>query len=298
MGENTYANHLLSKALKSDANGFSFQVRDVNFYKKFKKYKLKDSFYLKAAKLAKKYNKEFGISIKDINKVSFFEDLDVSFYKIIENDLENSVFSYIPNTAEVSFYGMVQKAQDYMNRDAEKKILKEGEKISKEKLRELLSQRPRIEKVAIKDAKLRTFITDDSSRDELVRHVYDVTYGSIKNSDNLVIIDDSIVRGTTLQKSIIKMLDRLSPKKIIIVSSAPQIRYPDCYGIDMAKMTDLIAFRAAIKLLKGSNKENIIKRVYENCLLENKKEASEIKNIVKQIYEPYSDKQISSKISF
>jgi amidophosphoribosyltransferase len=215
----------------------------------------------------------------------------------IENDLENSVFSYIPNTAEVSFYGMVQKAQDYMNRDAEKKILKEGEKISKEKLRELLSQRPRIEKVAIKDAKLRTFITDDSSRDELVRHVYDVTYGSIKNSDNLVIIDDSIVRGTTLQKSIIKMLDRLSPKKIIIVSSAPQIRYPDCYGIDMAKMTDLIAFRAAIKLLKGSNKENIIKRVYDSCLLENKKEASEIKNIVKQIYEPYSDKQISSKIS-
>ena len=215
----------------------------------------------------------------------------------IENDLENSVFSYIPNTAEVSFYGMVQKAQDYMNRDAEKKILKEGEKISKEKLRELLSQRPRIEKVAIKDAKLRTFITDDSSRDELVRHVYDVTYGSIKNSDNLVIIDDSIVRGTTLQKSIIKMLDRLSPKKIIIVSSAPQIRYPDCYGIDMAKMTDLIAFRAAIKLLKGSNKENIIKSVYDNCLLENKKEASEIKNIVKQIYEPYSDEQISSKIS-
>ena len=215
----------------------------------------------------------------------------------IENDLENSVFSYIPNTAEVSFYGMVQKAQDYMNRDAEKKILKEGEQISKEKLRELLSQRPRIEKVAIKDAKLRTFITDDSSRDELVRHVYDVTYGSIKNSDNLVIIDDSIVRGTTLQKSIIKMLDRLSPKKIIIVSSAPQIRYPDCYGIDMAKMTDLIAFRAAIKLLKGSNKENIIKRVYDNCLLENKKEASEIKNIVKQIYEPYSDEQISSKIS-
>ena len=215
----------------------------------------------------------------------------------IENDLENSVFSYIPNTAEVSFYGMVQKAQDYMNRDAEKKILKEGEKISKEKLRELLSQRPRIEKVAIKDAKLRTFITDDSSRDELVRHVYDVTYGSIKNSDNLVIIDDSIVRGTTLQKSIIKMLDRLSPKKIIIVSSAPQIRYPDCYGIDMAKMTDLIAFRAAIKLLKGSNKENIIKSVYDNCLLENKKEASEIKNIVKQIYEPYSNEQISSKIS-
>ena len=217
--------------------------------------------------------------------------------KAIEYDLENSVFSYIPNTAEVSFYGMVQKAQDYMNRDAEKKIINEGEKISKEKLRELLSQRPRIEKVAIKDAKLRTFITDDSSRDELVRHVYDVTYGSIKKSDNLVIIDDSIVRGTTLQKSIIKMLDRLSPKKIIIVSSAPQIRYPDCYGIDMAKMTDLIAFRAVIELLKENNKENTIKEVYKKCLSENKKEVSKIKNIVKEIYEPYSDEQISRKIS-
>ena len=217
--------------------------------------------------------------------------------KAIEYDLENSVFSYIPNTAEVSFYGMVQKAQDYMNRDAEKKIINEGEKISKEKLRELLSQRPRIEKVAIKDAKLRTFITDDLSRDELVRHVYDVTYGSIKKSDNLVIIDDSIVRGTTLQKSIIKMLDRLSPKKIIIVSSAPQIRYPDCYGIDMAKMTDLIAFRAVIELLKENNKENTIKEVYKKCLLENKKEVSKIKNIVKEIYEPFSDEQISRKIS-
>ena len=217
--------------------------------------------------------------------------------KAIEYDLENSVFSYIPNTAEVSFYGMVQKAQDYMNRDAEKKIINEGEKISKEKLRELLSQRPRIEKVAIKDAKLRTFITDDLNRDELVRHVYDVTYGSIKKSDNLVIIDDSIVRGTTLQKSIIKMLDRLTPKKIIIVSSAPQIRYPDCYGIDMAKMTDLIAFRAVIELLKENNKENTIKEVYKKCLLENKKEVSKIKNIVKEIYEPYSDEQISRKIS-
>ena len=217
--------------------------------------------------------------------------------KAIEYDLENSVFSYIPNTAEVSFYGMVQKAQDYMNRDAEKKIINEGDKISKEKVRELLSQRPRIEKVAIKDAKLRTFITDDLNRDELVRHVYDVTYGSIKKSDNLVIIDDSIVRGTTLQKSIIKMLDRLSPKKIIIVSSAPQIRYPDCYGIDMAKMTDLIAFRAVIELLKENNKENTIKEVYKKCLLENKKEVSKIKNIVKEIYEPYSDEQISRKIS-
>ena len=154
--------------------------------------------------------------------------------KAIKNDLKNSVFSYIPNTAEVSFYGLVHEVQDHMNKIAEEKIIKEGSKITRERLKALLSLRPRIEKVAIKDAKLRTFITDDSSRDELVKHVYDVTYGSIKKSDNLVIIDDSIVRGTTLQKSIIKMLDRLCPKKIVIVSSAPQIRYPDCYGIDLS----------------------------------------------------------------
>jgi len=213
------------------------------------------------------------------------------------NDLKNTVFSYIPNTAEVSFYGMVQKVQDFMNKDVEEKILKQGDKISKNKLRELLSQRPRIEKVAIKDAKLRTFITDDLSRDELVKHVYDVTYGSIKKTDNLVIIDDSIVRGTTLQKSIIKMLDRLSPKKIIIVSSAPQIRYPDCYGIDMAKMTDLIAFRAAIQLIKSEKNEKKISDVYKKCIEENKKEVKKIKNVVKEIYRPYSDQQISNKIS-
>ena len=215
----------------------------------------------------------------------------------VGNDLKNTVFSYIPNTAEVSFYGMVQKVQDFMNKDAEDKILKEGDKISKNKLRELLSQRPRIEKVAIKDAKLRTFITDDLSRDELVKHVYDVTYGSIKNTDNLVIIDDSIVRGTTLQKSIIKMLDRLSPKKIIIVSSAPQIRYPDCYGIDMAKMTDLIAFRAAIQLIKSDKNEKKIDEIYRKCVEENKKDVNKIKNVVKEIYSPYSDEQISGKIS-
>ena len=175
--------------------------------------------------------------------------------------------------------------------------MQEGKNISREKLKKLLSTRPRIEKVAIKDAKLRTFITDDSSRDELVKHVYDVTYGSIKNTDNLVIIDDSIVRGTTLQKSIIKMLDRLSPKKIIIVSSAPQIRYPDCYGIDMARMGDLIAFRAAIEMIKESNKDEIIKRVYKKCIEENKKDVNKIKNQVKEIYDMFDDDQISSKIS-
>ncbi len=217
--------------------------------------------------------------------------------KAVDNDLKNTVFSYIPNTAEVSFFGLVHEAQDYMNEIAEKKIIEQGNDISRDKLKKLLSYRPRIEKVAIKDAKLRTFITDDSSRDELVKHVYDVTYGSIKKTDNLVIIDDSIVRGTTLQKSIIKMLDRLSPKKIIIVSSAPQIRYPDCYGIDMARMGDLIAFRAAIKLIKGSNNEDLIKTVYKNCVEENKQDVNKIKNQVKEIYNLFTDDQISSKIS-
>ena len=215
----------------------------------------------------------------------------------VNNDLKNTVFSYIPNTAEVSFFGLVHEAQDYMNEIAEKKIIDEGKNISREKLKKLLSYRPRIEKVAIKDAKLRTFITDDSSRDELVKHVYDVTYGSIKKTDNLVIIDDSIVRGTTLQKSIIKMLDRLSPKNIIIVSSAPQIRYPDCYGIDMARMGDLIAFRAAIQLIKESKQESIIEEVYKKCLVENKKQVEKIKNVVKEIYDPFDDEQISSQIS-
>ena len=215
----------------------------------------------------------------------------------VNNDLKNTVFSYIPNTAEVSFFGLVHEAQDYMNEIAEKKIIDEGKNISRQKLKKLLSHRPRIEKVAIKDAKLRTFITDDSSRDELVKHVYDVTYGSIKKTDNLVIIDDSIVRGTTLQKSIIKMLDRLSPKNIIIVSSAPQIRYPDCYGIDMARMGDLIAFRAAIQLIKDSKKDSIIEKIYQKCLAENKKEVRKIKNVVKEIYDPFSDEQISLQIS-
>ena len=217
--------------------------------------------------------------------------------KAVNNDLKNTVFSYIPNTAEVSFFGLVHEAQDYMNEIAEKKIIEEGKNISREKLKKLLSYRPRIEKVAIKDAKLRTFITDDSSRDELVKHVYDVTYGSIKKTDNLVIIDDSIVRGTTLQKSIIKMLDRLSPKNIIIVSSAPQIRYPDCYGIDMARMGDLIAFRATIQLIKDSKQDSVIEKVYKKCVEENKKEVGKIKNVVKEIYNSFTNEQISLKIS-
>ena len=215
----------------------------------------------------------------------------------INGDLVNTVFSYIPNTAETSFYGMVHEAQKYISNQSIKKVLDSKENLSKEMLKKLFLLKPRIEKVAIKDAKLRTFIADDANRDELVAHVYDVTYGSIKETDTLVIIDDSIVRGTTLQKSILKILDRLNPKKVIIVSSAPQIRYPDCYGIDMAKMEDFIAFRAAIRLLKNEGKESIIKKTYQDCLKELKLPSSKMKNKVSQIYSDYSDEQISDQIS-
>ena len=215
----------------------------------------------------------------------------------INGDLVNTVFSYIPNTAETSFYGMVHEAQKYISKQSIKKVLDSKENLSNEMLKKLFLLKPRIEKVAIKDAKLRTFIADDANRDELVAHVYDVTYGSIKETDTLVIIDDSIVRGTTLQKSILKILDRLNPMKVIIVSSAPQIRYPDCYGIDMAKMEDFIAFRAAIRLLKNEGKESIIKKTYQDCLKELKLPSSKMKNKVSQIYSDYSDEQISDQIS-
>ena len=215
----------------------------------------------------------------------------------INSDLKNTVFSYIPNTAETSFFGLVQEAQKFISSQAIVKLLEEKQEISKENLEKLFSLKPRIEKVAIKDAKLRTFIADDANRDELVAHVYDITYGSIKKTDTLVIIDDSIVRGTTLQKSILKILDRLNPKKIVVVSSAPQIRYPDCYGIDMAKMEDFIAFRAAIALLKSEGKEDVIKETYEECLKELKLPSSKMKNKVKKIYIDYTDEDISNQIS-
>ena len=215
----------------------------------------------------------------------------------INSDLKNTVFSYIPNTAETSFFGLVQEAQKYISSQAIVKLLEEKQEISKENLEKLFSLKPRIEKVAIKDAKLRTFIADDANRDELVAHVYDITYGSIKKTDTLVIIDDSIVRGTTLQKSILKILDRLNPKKIVVVSSAPQIRYPDCYGIDMAKMEDFIAFRAAIILLKSQGKEDVIDQTYKDCLKELKLPSSKMKNRVSKIYADYSNEDISDQIS-
>ena len=217
--------------------------------------------------------------------------------KHIDNDIKNTVFSFIPNTAETSFFGMVESVEAFLNDTKTEKILKGKRSLSAEKVTQILSQHTRIEKIAIKDVKLRTFITEDSSRDDLVAHVYDITYGVIKKEDNLVIIDDSIVRGTTLKKSILKMLDRLSPKKIVVVSSAPQIRYPDCYGIDMANLEGLVAFRAALALLKDQNKMNLIEEVYTKCKAQENLCDHEVKNFVKEIYAPFTAEQISAKIS-
>ncbi|MCM4160157.1 amidophosphoribosyltransferase [Antarcticibacterium flavum] len=217
--------------------------------------------------------------------------------KSIDHDTINTVFSYIPNTAETSFYGMVEAAQDELNRQKNQTILAEKETLTDARLQEILEYKLRTEKIAIKDVKLRTFITEDSSRDDLVAHVYDVTYGVVKQTDNLVIIDDSIVRGTTLKKSIIKMLDRLNPKQLVVVSSAPQIRFPDCYGIDMARLEDLVAFRATLELLKDNNQYHIVDEVYEKCKKQVDLDDVDVQNFVKEIYEPFTDQQISDKIS-
>ncbi|MFJ1438643.1 amidophosphoribosyltransferase [Capnocytophaga canimorsus] len=214
----------------------------------------------------------------------------------INNDLKNSVFAYIPNTAETSYLGLVEEADSYLNKLKHQQILAEKD-ISSEKLAEILSQKIRKEKVAIKDAKLRTFITEDSSRDDLVAHVYDITYGSVQKGDNLVIIDDSIVRGTTLKKSILNILGRLKPKKIVVVSSAPQIRYPDCYGIDMARLEDLIAFEATLQLHKERGTYNIIEEVYKKCIAQVHLSDDKVINYVKEIYEPFTDEEITDKIT-
>ncbi len=215
----------------------------------------------------------------------------------IDNDIKNTVFSFIPNTAETSFYGMFEAAEDFLNQQKTEKLLKGNHNLSAKEVTALLSVRPRMEKIAVKDVKLRTFIADDNSRDDLVAHVYDVTYGVVKPTDNLVIIDDSIVRGTTLKKSIIKILDRLNPKKIVIVSSAPQIRFPDCYGIDMAKIGDFIAFKATIALLKETKQTTIIDLVYAKCKQQKDLGDDQIQNFVKEIYAPFTDEEISNKIA-
>jgi amidophosphoribosyltransferase len=218
--------------------------------------------------------------------------------KAIDSDLENSVFSYIPNTAESAFYGLIKGVEDHLNSYKVKAITSKGNQLSKEELEKIISMRPRVEKIAVKDVKLRTFITEDKGRDDLVGHVYDITYGTIRRGiDNLIVVDDSIVRGTTLKKSIIRILDKLDPKKIVIVSSSPQIRYPDCYGIDMAKLGDFIAFKAAIELLKDTGKGEMIARIYREAKEEIIKPVGEIRNIVKEIYDPFSAEQISAKIS-
>mgnify|MGYP001425130095 FL=1 len=214
----------------------------------------------------------------------------------INFDIKNTVFSYIPNTAETSFFGMIESVEEFLNSKKTDEII--GKKsLSEDKITNILSVRPRIEKIAVKDVKLRTFITEDDSRDDLVEHVYDITYGVVKSKDTLVIIDDSIVRGTTLKKSILKMLDRLNPKKIIIVSSAPQIRYPDCYGIDMANLESLIAFNAALSLLKEKGLDSVLQNIYKNCKEELKLTDDKMKNHVKKIYDQFSANQISDKIT-
>jgi len=216
--------------------------------------------------------------------------------ELVDDEVEDTVFSFIPNTAEVSFYGMVKGMEDHFNTMKYERITALN-KPSNEQLKEILDLRPRVEKVAWKDVKLRTFITEDSSRDELVSHVYDITHGSVKPTDHLVAIDDSIVRGTTLKQSILRIFDRLSPKHIVIASSAPQIRYPDCYGIDMARMGDFVAFRAAIALLKERGLEGLIQEVYEKCKAQIHLADDEVQNFVKEIYQPFEAQEISDKIA-
>lgn len=216
----------------------------------------------------------------------------------IDHDLKHTIFSYIPNTAEVAFYGLVKGMEDYLNQIKIQRIQSWGNDITEEKLQEMITRKIRQEKIAIKDVKLRTFITEDASRNEMVQHVYDITYGTVqKGMDTLVVIDDSIVRGTTLKESIIRMLSRLQPKKIIVVSSAPQIRYPDCYGIDMSKLGDFIAFRAAIELLKERGQENELNEIYEECKELQRTNQLHTENVVKKVYKSFTPDEISDKIA-
>jgi amidophosphoribosyltransferase len=216
----------------------------------------------------------------------------------VQHDTKNTIVSFIPNTAEVAFYGLVKGMGDYLNKVKLDRILSWGRDISEEKLSEMINRKIRIEKVAIKDVKMRTFITEDVSRNEMVQHVYDITYGTVrKNEDTLVVIDDSIVRGTTLKQSIVRMLARLEPKKIIVVSSAPQIRYPDCYGIDMSKLGDFIAFRAAIELVKDKRKDNCLQELYDKCKELQRTGLLHTENVVQQLYKMFSTEEISDKIA-
>jgi amidophosphoribosyltransferase len=218
--------------------------------------------------------------------------------KAVDNDMENTVFSYIPNTAEIAYYGLVEGIQKHIKQCQREILLNRKDKITDKELTKVLNMAPRFEKIAIKDVKLRTFITQDADRSEMVAHVYDTTYGVVKDdTDTLVALDDSIVRGTTLKQSILKILDRLGPKKIVVVSSAPQIRYPDCYGIDMSRMGEFVAFEAAISLLKESGRYQVIVDVYEKCKNSSKLPKEEVQNYVKEIYAPFTDEEISDRIA-
>lgn len=226
------------------------------------------------------------------------ELLTIPVLEKVDFDVENTVFSYIPNTAESAFYGLVKGVEDYINQSKIDAILAEPNNLSSEELARIISRRPRVEKIAVKDVKLRTFIAEDKTRKDLAGHVYDVTYGVIRRGiDNLVVIDDSIVRGTTLQQSILSILDRLEPRKIVIVSSSPQLRYPDCYGIDMANLEELVAFRAAIELLRDNSMEDLIFRICGEAMEENRKPVAEIRNLVREIYKPFRTSVISAKIA-
>jgi amidophosphoribosyltransferase len=231
-------------------------------------------------------------------RIALGYNLSPIILKTIEYDLKNTIFSFIPNTAETAFYGLIKGAEDYLNEIKKERILSWNKDFDDAKLSEMINRKIRIEKIAIKDVKLRTFITEDSSRNEMVQHVYDITYGTVKkDEDTLVVIDDSIVRGTTLKESIIKMLSRLKPKKIIVVSSAPQIRYPDCYGIDMSKMGDFIAFKAAVALLKETGKENLLTEILAKCKTLQQENKLHTENLVRLVYKPFTLGEISNKIA-
>lgn len=216
----------------------------------------------------------------------------------IDYDMKHTVFSFIPNTAETAYYGMLKATEDYLNDVKIRKIKALGNDLSDDQLKNILTIRTRVEKIMVKDAKLRTFITQDDARDDMVAHVYDITYGSIKrNEDNIVVLDDSIVRGTTLRQSVLRILDRLEPKMIVVVSSAPQIRYPDCYGIDMAKMGDFIAFQAAVSLIKERGMDKLLDDVYQKCLAQMKLPKEQMVNCVKEIYAPFTEQEVSDRIA-
>ncbi len=231
-------------------------------------------------------------------RIALGHNLSDAVLNAIDHDLKNTIFSFIPNTAEVAFYGLLKGMEDYLNKVKVERILSWGKSYDDEKLSEMVNRRIRVEKIAIKDVKMRTFITEDVSRNEMVQHVYDITYGTLRrNQDSLVVIDDSIVRGTTLKESIVRMLGRLQPKKIIVVSSAPQIRYPDCYGIDMSKLGDFIAFRAAIALLKDHDKEDLAQQLYDHCAELARAGKLHTENVVRQVYKPFTTEEISQKIA-